>query len=454
MRTKVRAPLKINMKKEHYVGLGIFVVVGLLLFTVGIFLIGNRRLLFERSFELWTEFSTITGLQDGATVRVSGKDAGEVLDIEVPPDPSKKFRVKMRITEELHPLVRTDSVAAIQTDGLVGNKFLSVSSGTRDKPMAPPGSTIPGREAFEFTDLMGQVSSTLQEVNDTIEGLQDDVERTLQLTGDTIAEVQVLIKDTGGDIKGITNSSSKIAKNINEILSDVKQGRGTLGKLVTDDSLYESGKSIAKNVEVTSKNLREAAEKANQTIAEFREKTQKGLTDQASGTLRNLNEVLSDMAENTEALKRNWFFRGFYKKRGYYDIDNLTVADYLLMRKNHQEKRIWLSTQEIFEKSGDKEVLSERGKDLIRDNVKALFQYIEKNPIYIVEGYGSQGNAGDQYLISRERALAVRAFVEKEFPVPEESLGILPIGLNVNQETGQPWDGVALVALYEEAKKK
>jgi phospholipid/cholesterol/gamma-HCH transport system substrate-binding protein len=442
------------MKKEQYVGLGIFVVVGLLLFTAGIFLIGNRRLLFEQSFELWTEYSTITGLQNGATVRVSGKDAGEVLDIDVPPDPSKKFRVKMRITEELHPLVRTDSVASIQTDGLVGNKFLSVSSGTKDKPIAPAGSTISGQEAFEFTDLMAQASNTMQEVNETIEGLQDDVERTLKLTGDTIAEVQVLIKDTGGDIKGITSSSNKIANNINEMLTDVKQGKGTIGKLVTDDTLYENAESIAKNVEATSRNLREAAEKANQTIADFREKTQKGLGDQASGTLRNLNEVLSDMAENTEALKRNWFFRGFYKNRGYYDIDNLTIADYLIMKKDHYEKRLWLSAQELFEKSGDKEVLTEKGKDLIRANVKELFQYIENNPIYIIEGYDSKGNAGDQYLVSRSRALAVRTFVEAEFPVPQESLGILPIGLKVNQDTSEAWDGVALVVLYEEAKKK
>jgi len=441
------------MKKEQYAGLGIFVVIGLLLFTTGIFLIGNRRLLFEQSFEVWTEFSTITGLQDGAPVRVSGKDAGEVLDIEVPPDPGKKFRVKMRITEEMHPLVRADSVATIQTDGLVGNKFLSVSSGTKEKPMAPPGSSIPGQEAFEFADLMQQASDTMRTVNETIDSVQDDLERTLQVTAQMISDAREIMNETGGDIKGITSSSNKIANNLNEILANVREGKGTLGKLVTDESLYQNAEAIAKNAEVTSKNIREAAEKANQTITEFREKTQGGLTDQASGTLRNLNEVLSDMAENTEALKRNWFFRGFFKKRGYYDIDNLTIADYLIMKKDRHEKRFWLSEQDLFEKSGDKEVLTEKGKDLIRANVKELFQYIENNPIYLIEGYDSKGSAGDQYLVSRSRALAVRAFVEAEFPVPPESLGILPIGLKVNQDTGESWDGVALVALYEEAKK-
>ena len=441
------------MKKEHYIGLGVFIVGSLLLFAVGIFLIGDRRMLFESSFEIWTEFTTITGLQTGATVRVSGKDAGEVLEIEVPTDPSKKFRVKIRITEELHPLVRTDSVAAIQTDGLVGNKFLAISSGTREMPMAPPYSTIAGQEPFEFTDLMQKANETLKTVNETIEGLQDDLERTLQVTTETIMEAKSVIKATGGDLKEITSSSNKIAKDLNEMIADVKQGKGTIGKLVTDNSLYESTNAIAKNAEVTSRNIREAAEKANQTIAEFREKTQKGLTDEASGTLRNLNEVLSDMAENTEALKRNWFFRGFYKKRGYYDIDNLTIADYLIMRKDREEKRFWLASQDLFEKSGEKEVLTARGKDLIRERVKELYQYIENNPIYIVEGYASEGNSGDQYLASRSRALAVRTFVENEFPVPPESLGILPIGLKVN-ETGEAWDGVALVGIYEEGKKK
>ncbi len=398
------------MKKEQYVGLGIFVVVGLLLFSVGIFLIGNRRLLFQRSFEIWTEFNTISGLQEGATVRVSGKDAGEVLDIEVPPDPNKKFRVKMRIVEELHPLVRTDSVASIQTDGLVGNKFLRISTGTTEKAVAPPGSTIRGEEPFEFADLMQQASNTIQEVNDTIESIQDDLERTLQVTGDTIVEVQLLIKDTGADIKGLTSSSNKIAKNVNEMISDVKQGKGTFGKLVTDDSLYESAESIVKNAEITSRNIREAAEKANQMIAEFHEKTQNGLTDEASGTLKNLNEVLSDMAENTEALKRNWFFRGFFKNRGYYDLDDLTVVKYQELKKERYEKRFWLSAQDLFEKSDNAEVVSPKGKELIREQIKNLLKYIEDNPIYIINGYASHGNAGDQFIISRQRALQVPQF--------------------------------------------
>src|SRR5215212_11450024 len=87
---------------------GAFVVAGILLFAAGIFLIGDRRMLFSRTFEVYTEFANIAGLEDGAKVRVAGMDAGEVETIHVPASPSAKFRVRMRVRQELRPLLRLD----------------------------------------------------------------------------------------------------------------------------------------------------------------------------------------------------------------------------------------------------------------------------------------------------------------------------------------------------------
>ena len=118
-----------------------FVLVGILLFAVGLFMIGDRRKLFSKDFEVVAEFKELGGLQDGANVKVGGMDAGEVIDIEVPPQPQSKFRVRMRVLEKLHPVVRTDSVATIQTEGVLGNKFLKIDQGTpqaqRLRPAAP-----------------------------------------------------------------------------------------------------------------------------------------------------------------------------------------------------------------------------------------------------------------------------------------------------------------------------
>jgi phospholipid/cholesterol/gamma-HCH transport system substrate-binding protein len=435
--------------RNKYVGLGIFVFLGLLLFALGLFLIGNRRMLFEDSFEIWTEFSKITGLQNGAIVRVSGKDSGEVKDIEVPRSPAGKFRIRVRIVEEVHPLVRTDSVASIQTDGLVGNKFLSITVGSTEAPIARPGSTIPGSEPFEFADLLQEASETMHIANETVKSLRDDIEKTLKAASNTIEEIQVITKATGADIKGVTSASNRIAQDLSEIVSGVKQGKGTIGKIIADDSIYKSADAMAQDAARTAQNIREASEKAHQILDEFQQKTSKGLTAEAQGTIRNLNEVLTDMADNAEALKRNFFFRGFFKNRGYYDLDNITVSEYKkgLLTKTRYEKKVWLSFEEIFERNESEEFLSEQGKALVVDTMKELLRY-QADPVFFVEGYSSEGTSGDQHLRSRQRAAMIKNYVLSQFPIPSEVIGVMPLGLKINQLTSEKFDGVSMVVYY------
>src|SRR4051794_29690985 len=101
---------------------GMFLIGGLALFGIGLFLIGDRKQAFSKHFEIYTEFSNLSQLESGAKVRVSGMDAGEVVEMRVPGQPSARYRLKLKISRELYPMVRKDSVASIQTEGLVGNK--------------------------------------------------------------------------------------------------------------------------------------------------------------------------------------------------------------------------------------------------------------------------------------------------------------------------------------------
>src|ERR1700733_6520200 len=98
---------------------GLFVAAGLALFTIGLFLIGNRHEAFSRHIEFFAEFKDLSGLAKGAKVQVAGMDAGQVLDIGIPDSPTVGFRVKLRVDEKFHGLVRTDSVAMIGTAGVV-----------------------------------------------------------------------------------------------------------------------------------------------------------------------------------------------------------------------------------------------------------------------------------------------------------------------------------------------
>ena len=147
------------MNSSKVVGAGVFVVLGALLFTVALFMIGDRRMLFEERFPVFTEFATVGQLEVGAVVRVAGLDAGAVTDIIIPGSPDEKFRVRMEVREVLRPLIRTDSVATTQTEGLVGAIFVNIGTGTEAAPEVADGGTIPSREPFLLSDLLLQATA-------------------------------------------------------------------------------------------------------------------------------------------------------------------------------------------------------------------------------------------------------------------------------------------------------
>src|ERR1700691_3190066 len=116
--------------KNNNLSIGLFVVGGLVLFGIGMFVIEDRLQAFARHTEYYSEFVNLAGLANGAKVRVAGMDAGQVLAIGVPDSPTSRFRVKWRIDAKLRGLVRADSVVTIETEGIVGGTYLSVRQGS------------------------------------------------------------------------------------------------------------------------------------------------------------------------------------------------------------------------------------------------------------------------------------------------------------------------------------
>ena len=114
-----------------------FVLGGLLLFAVGLFMIGDRQMAFAKKFTVYTEFKKITGLQPGAIVRVSGAKAGSITQI-LPPEHAER-QVPRRSSRSPRTCISwcaLDSLATIETEGLVGGSYLGIGSGTDGSP--PP----------------------------------------------------------------------------------------------------------------------------------------------------------------------------------------------------------------------------------------------------------------------------------------------------------------------------
>jgi phospholipid/cholesterol/gamma-HCH transport system substrate-binding protein len=443
------------MAKNRLAAVGLFVSAGVLLFAAGLFLIGDRRMLFTDTFRFYAEFKQVAALDIGAKVRVSGIDAGEVEEIRVPPGPSGSFRVQMRVRSDLRPLIRTDSIASIQNDGLVGNKFVQIQTGTEAAPRVADGGMVQSREPFDIADLMLSMSETLVTVNKMLAEVQTGVEQALTAVSGTAADAQALMKDLGTEVRTLLVSANQISTNLNAVIAQVRQGQGTLGKLISDDSLYATVKAISTDTQKAVATVRQASEEARSAISDLRGENGpvKGLTGDVQQTLHSARDAMADLAETTEALKRSFFFRGFFNRRGYFDLDDVSVAQYrqgALEAGDRRVLRIWLNADVLFERDAEgTERLSTAGKVRVDSAMSQFVRYPRKSP-FVVEGYALDATGDARYLNSRMRAQLVRDYVVGKFKMDPSYVAIMPMGAEAAASpTGRDWNGIALAMFVE-----
>ena len=462
------------MKKNVIVGL--FVLSGLVLFAAGLFLIGNQKEAFNKHVRFYAKFSNLGGLAKGAKVRVAGMAAGQVVGIDVPSSPSSRFRVKLQIDEKLHCLVRTDSLVTIETEGVVGDTFLLVHPGSARAALAPQLATLPSKEPFELSDMIEKGN-----------GLLKDADTTIRTANTTIQQV-------GGSLNGTLGQVSTTVGNVNDIVVGIKKGQGAAGLLLrnpqfagqvqqtvgnankaTADLAHASGQAdqmvsdlqarrLPQKIDDTMNSARSAAaqldasaRQINQTIAEATGPDSQGVTAGSNirQSLSNTNTATANLAEDTEALKHEFFFRGFFKKRGYYDLSHLSPdkyrADPLFTRPT--DKRTWLAAGDLFVTQPDgSEQLSQHGKALLDESLAQDGGTVLGSPL-VVEGYWSGANPANQLAYSHSRAILVSQYLQKHFQLDPGNVGFVALGNSPPHGLGHDiWDGVCLVVLQRKHK--
>jgi phospholipid/cholesterol/gamma-HCH transport system substrate-binding protein len=418
-------------------------------------MIGERRMLFEDRFDVYTEYAKLGQLEVGAVVRVAGADAGEVTSIGIPSSPADKFRVKMEIREDLHGLVRTDSVATTQTEGLVGAIFVNIGAGSEAAPPVPEGGTIPSHEPFSMADLMTQMSETISLVNETVESLRDDVDKAVQQVALTAEDAHALIEDLRPDIAAMAKSGSRIAADTQRIVADLQAGKGTIGKLMKDDALYTRAREIADEAKAVMANVKEVSTEARRAIADFRSKDgpAQGLMADMRVTVSEAREAVSDLADNMEALKHNFLLRGFFNRRGYFDLDAISPVDYrsgVLENGKRRAMRIWLTAAMLFEELPDgTPVLSDDGKARIDSAMSTYLKYVPSFPL-VVEGYATQGTKNERWRRGHVWSGMVREYLLQRYELTPQSTGFISLGNDAKgSPTDGPWDGVAITLFVD-----
>jgi len=109
---------------------GIFIFLALVCLSVGVFLIGSKDFLFGSGYRLQTDFRNVGGLNNGADVRVGGIHEGTVKEIDLPSQPDGKVTVVMTLRKGTSQIIKKDSVASIETEGLLGDKYIEISFGS------------------------------------------------------------------------------------------------------------------------------------------------------------------------------------------------------------------------------------------------------------------------------------------------------------------------------------
>jgi phospholipid/cholesterol/gamma-HCH transport system substrate-binding protein len=435
---------------KRAVGAGAFVLIGLLLFAVALFMIGERRMLFERRFTVYTELSRLGQLEPGAPVRVAGAGAGEVVDIEPPSKPSKKFRIKMEVREALHAIVRTDSIAVPQTEGLVGGVFVNIGAGTDPAPPVADGGTIPGQEPFQISDLLQQASDTMMMIGDTVAALRGDAETAMKEIAGTAEDAHALFNTMKPDLEAMAANGRLISNDTRELMAKINSGQGTVGKLVNNDDLYRQLQEVTRQAQDVMGNLHQVSDEARRAIVDFRSKDgpAQGLLADMRTTIGQAREATADLADNMEAMKHNFLLRGFFNRRGYFDLDAISPAEYqagVLENGKRKAMRIWLRAPLLFEPGPDgTEVLSDSGRARIDSAMSTYLKHLPTNPL-VVEGYTSASTSAERFRLSRRRAGIVRQYIVGKYDVPPQNVGFIGLGLEaLNSPDKERWDGVAL----------
>lgn len=331
------------MSKEFR--LGAFIVLTLAILSVAVFMIGDKELMFKSTYKINTQFQNVSGLTEGAEVRVGGIHKGTVKRIDLPDRPDGKVIVVMELRTATKKVVKQDSVAAIKSEGLLGDKYVEVSFGSEEAPALKGGETLGSEPPLDIADLIKKTDQILDSAKGAVENI------------------------------GATSS------NLEAISAKINQGQGSVGAMINDKTMYKEA---------------------------------------AAGA--------TSFQENMEALKHNFLLRGFYKKRGYEDSEELKKNEIAKLPAETPVKTFVYDPTKIFDKPDTAKIknpkpLTEAGK------------YLEESKFglaVVAVSAGMKGDSEKDRLLTEARSAVVRDYLAANFRFDDTR--VKTIGLGKSEE--------------------
>ena len=198
---------------------GVFVLVALAAFLGMIYALGAKSRLFEAKYTIHAEFSEVGGLSEGATVRLAGVQIGRVAAVELPSEPGGKVRVDLSIAKRFTDRVRKDSVARIETQGLLGDKIIEITIGSTKAPAISPGEAIASKDPADLGQVVSEGAQTVKDVAALAASLRETAEGLKQ---------SHLLEDASAAVANTRKVTDQVARIVNE----VERGKGWANALI------------------------------------------------------------------------------------------------------------------------------------------------------------------------------------------------------------------------------
>ncbi len=352
--------------------LGAFIVATLAILVVGVFIIGGKQYLFSPTYRLKTQFDNVMGLDTGADVRVGGVHSGTVRTIELPHKPGEKVLIVVDLDKSTHEIIKRDSVATIETEGLLGNQYLAISFGSATAPDVRDGDTIASIPPLDMAGLFQKASIIL-----------DSSQAAIQ-------------------------NATRAAANLDSITAKINRGQGTVGALVNDKQLYN-------NLSQTTSTMRDTMVQAQTGVTDFQ--------------------------ENMEALKHNFFLKGYFKTRGYEDASELAKDEIERLPQGAPTKEFTYSGKQLFDKQSSAKLKNQK-------SLKAAGDFLADNQFAVAVVMVSAGKEGDtqkDLVLTEARAMVVREYLVENFGFDDSQLKTFGAGKQTDAGSDPGWGTVKII---------
>lgn len=313
-------------KNKRAVTVGIFIALGLLILVVGVFTLGGQQKKFVKSIDVNAAFEDVGGLQQGNNVWFSGVKIGTVKKITIAGN--HRVNVILHIEKKAQEFIRRDAKAKLGTDGLIGNKIILIYGGTPTAPAIEAGDNLLVERTLSTDDMM----ATLQENNKNLIDITTDFKKVSAKLANGEGTLGALLTDqtlfksleaTVANLQVAAKNSQRLTGGIAEYTAKLQSPNTLAGGLVTDTVIMSNLKEAVAQLNQASTKANELTESLKTTSARLNNEdntlgmllNDKGVAEEFKSVIQNLNSSSVKLDENLEALQHNFLFRGYFRKK-------------------------------------------------------------------------------------------------------------------------------------------